>query len=88
MYQARKDSVRFSVKVDGQVQRVSLVGDFNGWKPLAMKKQKDGAFVRLVPRPKGNFQYKFIVEDNWITDPDNRHVVPNAFGTLNSVGSL
>ena len=51
---------------------VYLAGDFTDWKTKAieMKKEKDVWFCTLEI-PKGEHQYKFIVEDIWVTDPKN-----------------
>jgi hypothetical protein len=53
-------------------KKVFLAGNFNGWKPgeLSMQKTKNGW---ILPRtlPAGNYNYKFIVDGNWITDPLN-----------------
>ena len=67
---------------------VMLVGDFTDWqaKPLVMDRMKPrsrtfAAAVKLAP---GTYQYKFIVDGEWMEDP-NAECVPNRFGTYNSV---
>jgi hypothetical protein len=35
--------------------------------------------------PPGRYEYKFIVDAAWTTDPAGTQEVPNAFGTTNSV---
>ena len=35
--------------------------------------------------PPGAYEYKFVVDGEWLTDPGNPEVRPNAFGTYNSV---
>lgn len=56
-------------------QHVYVAGDFNKWKPdeLAMKKA-GGIWVLPYTFAAGNYQYKFIVDGNWITDPTNPHL--------------
>lgn len=51
---------------------VYLAGDFTDWKTNAieMKKEK-GVWFCSLEIPKGEHQYKFIVEDVWVTDPKN-----------------
>jgi hypothetical protein len=51
---------------------VYLAGDFTDWKAKAieMKKEK-GVWFCSLEIPKGEHQYKFIVEDVWVTDPKN-----------------
>lgn len=61
-------------KLDGykNARKVFLAGDFNDWKPndISLGKTIDGWAVKAT-LPAGNYQYKFIVDGNWITDPAN-----------------
>jgi 1,4-alpha-glucan branching enzyme len=81
----KKGTVRFSIKPENSAKKVLLVGDFNGWTPVDMKKQKDGQFVALLTLPAGTYEYKFIVDGQWRVDPDNSAWALNPYGTLNSV---
>ena len=49
---------------------VSLLGDFNEWNPMALKKQKDGNFKASVELEKGKeFAFRYLVDNNvWIND--------------------
>lgn len=79
-------SVRFAVhKPDAK--RVSVCGDFNGWSPSAMslKRHEDGHWETTVALEPGRYEYKFIVDEEWITDPAAQKSVPNEHGSLNSV---
>jgi len=66
------ETVNFKLKGYQNAQKVFIAGDFNNWKPedLAMKKVPGGWATQLV-MASGNHQYKFIVDGQWITDPDN-----------------
>jgi hypothetical protein len=68
-------------------QRVSLCGDFNGWSPTAtpMKRHDDGHWGTTVALAPGRYQYKFVVDGEWIADPAAQKNVPNEHGSLNSV---
>ncbi len=79
----KKGSYSFSLK-DGGYKSVSLAGDFNGWKPMAMKKGK-GTFSVTVTLPSGRQQYKFVADGNWLLDPDNNERAVSSMGTINSV---
>ena len=81
----KKDTLRFSVKPRTNVTKVHLAGDFNGWKPTAMRKQKDGSFVSIVSAKAGAYEYKFVFDGDWVSDPDNHMRAMNAYGTANSV---
>jgi 1,4-alpha-glucan branching enzyme len=81
----KKGSVKFSINPGPAVKQVALAGDFTEWKPVAMKKGKDGSFSITEQIPGGHHEYKFVVDGQWLVDPDNSKWALNAFGTLNSV---
>lgn len=53
-------------------KKVYVSGNFNAWKhnDMAMHKTANG-WVLSTTLAAGNYQYKFIVDDRWITDPAN-----------------
>ncbi len=61
-------------KLDGysKAREVVLTGSFNGWNhaELVMDKTEKGWQLPYVIAP-GNYEYKFIVDGDWITDPAN-----------------
>lgn len=82
---SKKGSTKFSVKPASGAKQVGVAGDFTDWKPSAMRKQKDGSFAATIAVPPGAHEYKFVVDGQWIVDPDNSKWAMNSFGTLNSV---
>jgi hypothetical protein len=68
-----------------EAKNVVLAGTFNQWhqNELYMKKTSTGWELPYIIRP-GNYQYKFIVDGKWITDPANPLVIANDEGTGNS----
>jgi len=66
---------------------VSLSGDFNGWSAngTPMKQHSPGRWEATIDLPPGRYQYKFIMDGQWIPDPLARENVRNPHGTLNSV---
>ena len=66
---------------------VALCGDFNGWSPTEtpMKWHDDGHWGTTVALAPGRYQYKFVVDGEWIADPAAQKNVPNEHGSLNSV---
>ena len=74
----------FIWSLNGVEKEVCLAGDFNNWKPEPMAKcgNEFKATVKMQP---GLYQYKFIVDGQWIEDPCAKESVQNEYGTLNSV---
>lgn len=79
-------------------QNVCLAGSFNDWRnnELKMKRTSTGWELPLTLAT-GNYEYKFIVDGNWITDPNNPNlntasgnscmaINPNYTFTLNAKG--
>ena len=71
-------------------KRVSVSGEFNGWSPDAtpMKRRSDGQWETTLALKPGRYQYKFVVDGNWIHDPNARENVGNEHGSLNSVTEI
>ena len=69
---------------------VILLGDFNDWNPKRhpMKTDGNGVWNKTVIIPPGKYEYKFLIDGNWIEDPQNDQTCLNCFGTLNSVFNL
>ncbi len=57
---------------DPQAGSVSVAGEFNNWNTTthAMRKQGD-VWRTTVKLPAGSHEYKFVVDGQWIADPDN-----------------
>jgi hypothetical protein len=82
-----KDSmVMFFLPGHGNAGKVMLAGSFNNWSPedIPMKRTDNGwiAGVKLIP---GKHWYKFVVDGEWITDPENRNNENDGRGNTNSV---
>lgn len=78
----------FTLEGYATASEVFLSGSFNNWamKAIAMVREKEGWNVRLM-LPGGIHEYKFIVDGNWITDPNNKQAGDEG-GTLNSILNL
>jgi 1,4-alpha-glucan branching enzyme len=68
------ETVYFKLAGYANAKNVFLAGDFNDWKPneLILKRTIDSWVLPMILIP-GNYQYKFIVDGKWITDPVNAH---------------
>lgn len=66
---------------------VILTGDFNAWDKgsLTMRRGKDGKWKTSVNLKPGRYQYKYIVDGQWWTDPSNKNIVTNSLGSTNSL---
>jgi 1,4-alpha-glucan branching enzyme len=78
--------VTFSVTAQ-EANEVILMGDFNHWNPKThpMKKDESGKWMKTVIIPPGRYEYKFLVDGNWLEDPLNNVFCINCHGTHNSV---
>lgn len=81
----KNGSVRFVFNPENPPKKVFLVGSFNNWDPVQMRKQKNGSYVRTMELPKGVYEYKFIIDDIWQHDLDTDANLLNPMGTMNSV---
>src|SRR3989338_2808675 len=69
-------------------EEVRLAGNFNNWDASKQRLKKDASGhwrAKLELKP-GRYEYRYVVDGNW--ERDQRQtvaVVPNAFGTWNSV---
>ncbi|MFB3891585.1 MAG: glycogen-binding domain-containing protein [Phycisphaerae bacterium] len=79
---------RFTFKPSGGCSKVHIAADFTNWKPVPLAKQKDGTFAGDFPLQSGSYQYRFIVDGNWTSDPDNSLHATNPFGSTNSVARI
>ena len=66
---------------DPDAREVYLTGDFSNWNPkgIPMTKQPDGTWVARIDLEPGEYEYKFVVDGNWMTDPMNP-IVRGDFG--------
>ncbi|HMR43370.1 MAG TPA: hypothetical protein PKC40_06030 [Saprospiraceae bacterium] len=79
-------NAHFFLKGYQNAQKVILSGEFNGWKVDALKMKKmDGGWRMNLQLPVGKYEYKFIVDGNWMHDPANPKKVMNEHGTFNSI---
>jgi 1,4-alpha-glucan branching enzyme len=80
-----KVEVQFTVAVR-DAKSVSVAGTFNDWNPKKTPLKKNGdAWDTTVALPRGHYEYRFIVDGQWMADPNAAEAVPNPFGSSNSV---
>ncbi len=64
---------------------VMLAGDFNNWKVTTSLKKGKKMWEKDISLKPGKYEYKFIVDGNWVNDPNNNSCAWNSFGTQNSI---
>jgi 1,4-alpha-glucan branching enzyme len=78
------------IETTGGAKKLSLAGEFNGWKPAPMRKA-NGNFSLSVELPTGaNYQYRYVTDaGQWINDTEADCYVFSPFaGEDNSVAVL
>lgn len=64
--------IRFT-HTDPNATAVSWAGAFNNWSTTAnpMERGDDGVWSVVIPLPAGEHQYKFVIDGQWVADPEN-----------------
>ncbi len=82
-----KTQITFVYQPHNHCRHVHVVGTFNAWEPEQgrMSRQKDGSFRKRLQLPPGEHRYKFLVDGEWVEDPDAQQKAPNEFGSMDSL---
>jgi len=80
----------FRLDGHGTASQVLLTGDFVQWAAMppaapAFTLGGDGAWTVMYPFQQGTWQYKLIVDGNYILDPTNQMTVDDGMGHTNNV---
>ena len=81
-----KQIVRFEYE-DPTARNICIAGSFNNWHASVseMINMGSGKWVKDLELAPGTYEYRFIVDGKWVTDPRCVHKVPNQFGETNSL---
>ncbi len=83
----KRKRVKFEVLAK-PLSKVFLAGSFNEWsdtaKPLK-EKNGDGCYTGTLLLSPGEYEYKFVINGEWLIDAENPNFNQNKIGTLNSV---
>ena len=66
---------------------VAIAGTFNDWRPEAtrMVAVGDGRWLKELVLAPGVYEYRLVVDGEWMPDPRASENAPNPFGGINSV---
>ena len=87
MNTSAKRKITFTFK-DEPGKKVFVAGTFNDWDPNAAPMadcDQTGVYAATLRIPRGNHEYKFVVDGIWQVDPANPDCVINGHGSLNSL---
>ena len=79
--------VLFAAHFD-KARTVMLAGDFNNWTPQSTPMtngERPGDWRKVLSLKPGRYKYRLVVDDKWVTDPNNTYVETNQFGELDNV---
>ena len=70
-----------------KARQVFLAGTFNDWAPdaRALKRNNKGVWSTWTALEPGTYEYLFVVDGEWVEDPDCPDRCPNPHGSHNSV---
>ena len=70
-----------------QARSVAVAGTFNDWdvNRTPMSPSPGGSWNVTVWLPAGRYEYRFVADGQWISDPNAGESVQNTFGSTNSV---
>ncbi len=82
------NTVRYTFRIDaGEAREVCLAGDFNHWRVCEAPLRRVGEDVWSVTLelPPGRYEYMFVVDGRWLTDPNAVNRVDDGFGHQNAL---
>lgn len=73
--------------VKPDAKQVCVAGSFNEWKPekAPLVSTGEGHWVGNLTIDPGRYEYLFVVDGQWLPDPNAKETVQNPYGGLNSV---
>ena len=76
----------FTLRGHERARAVMLAGSFNGWDSRHTRCGKAGTvWLCRIDLPPGKYLYQFVVDDDWINDPDNPLLEDSGNGGVASV---
>ncbi|HEY0009175.1 MAG TPA: AAA family ATPase [Tepidisphaeraceae bacterium] len=81
------NDVLFAARFEN-ANRVLIAGDFNNWSPMSSPLMSNGdpsKWITKLPLQPGRYRYRFVVDGQWVTDPNNERTEINEYGEMNNV---
>ena len=86
--QEKPTKVQFRLDA-AQAQSVALAGSFNDWNPKRTPMVKEGnCWSTTLTLPRARYEYRFVVDGEWMSDPSALESTANPYGENNSVFTL
>ena len=84
--QAKSQTLRIEFHAE-QAHEVCIAGSFNDWHPgvTPMIRLSGGKWAKELSLAPGRYEYRLVVDGQWICDPTAEEKVPNPFGGCNAV---
>lgn len=83
-----EDGISFRLRMP-DAREVYLTGTFNHWNPggipLYPVPNQPGVWEVTLPLTPGNYEYRYIIDGRWVTDPSHQQTFVNDMGVENSV---
>jgi 1,4-alpha-glucan branching enzyme len=86
--QTETDAPKAHLKfVKPEAKSVCVAGSFNEWNPsrTPLRRISDGTWIGELSGISGRHEYLFVVDGQWVPDPNAKESVQNPFGGRNSV---
>ena len=81
--------VTFELPKETNARKAVIVGEFSDWDPQKnpMKRTRDGRFRATLRLDAGKaYRFRYWLDDTrWVNDPTPDQLVPNPFGSFDSV---
>jgi hypothetical protein len=81
---ASAPKIRLELSKPG-AQSVAVAGSFNSWQPEQASNTANGGWFKELAIGPGRYEYMFVVDGQWVADPNAKEFAPNPFGGQNSV---
>ena len=85
---SRADTILHQFEIEARdANRVCLVGSFNRWAvcKTPLEEVRSGVWATTLELPRGRYEYMFVVDDRWVTDPNSGVREDDGFGNENAV---